>query len=106
MEFEGSKGAKPSPADFVACPLSRSSRPVDTELGGMNALAAAAQVVAMSIDDGGAEDSVLEDALDASAADSIALLNHDDTGVDKENDGGLPEDGDQRAVDRKVLLRP
>ena len=52
----------------------------------MNALAAAAQVVAMSIDDGGAEDSVLEDALDASAADSIALLNHDDTGVDKEGE--------------------
>ena len=63
-------------ATFIRSALEASSRLADTLLGGMNALGAAAQVVAMAVDDGGAEDSVLEDMPGASVAADSSMPDH------------------------------
>ena len=71
----------------------------------MDELAAAAAVVAMSIDDDGLDDSELEDARDAAGADDVPVQDCAVADANKENEDVLPGDGARRAVDRKVILR-
>jgi len=84
-----------------------SSRPPNTELGGMDELAAAAAVVAMSIDDDSEEDSELqlEDSPGASAADGSPMPDLEATGADKENKDGPPMVQKVGAEVRKMTLR-
>ena len=78
----------------------------DTESGGMNELAAAAAVMAMSVDDDGIDDLGLEDAPGGAASDDVAMAALETTAEDKENSGVLPVEGEQRAANQKVDLRP
>ena len=72
----------------------------------MDDLAAAAAVVAMTIDDDGEEDLGLEDTLGAAAADDMSLPDEEVMAANKENQGDLPMGGKVRAPVLKVVLGP
>ena len=72
----------------------------------MDELAAAAAVVAMSIDDNGEVDLDLEAAPGAAAGDNTPTSTLEATNADKENVDDLPGVREQRAAARKVVFRP
>jgi hypothetical protein len=71
----------------------------------MDELAAAAAVVAMSIDDEGVADVDLEGAPGAAAGAAAPTATLEATDADKENEGVPPEVGNSEATARKVMFR-
>ena len=79
--------------------------PPNTDLGGMDELAAAAAVLSMAVDANAEEETELDSMPGMSGDDAAQKSSMEVSSADKENQGDHPGLGEQRAADPKVYLR-